>query len=56
MGQGRHCHHPPQDTPSTISRLELFQSLVNSGTPEGPQDGLNILLVLPRALATDPPQ
>lgn len=44
MGQGPLCHHLPQDTPRAISRLELFQSLVNSGTSEGPQDGLTILL------------
>lgn len=44
MGQGPLCHHLPQDTPRTISRLELFQSLVNSGTSEAPQDGLTILL------------
>lgn len=53
-GQSLHHLHPPQGTRRAFSRLGLFQSLVNSGTREGPQEGLNVVPELPRALYTDP--
>lgn len=46
------CHQPPQGTPRAFSGRAV-QSLVNSGTSEGPQEGLNILPLLPGALTTD---